>query len=134
MMQFWSAPHDSRTGPAPITRTVQEATDARIAEPYLVTEYLKSIGHTPLGTLADSWHVYANHFCIIDRETLDLFWYKYNFYQEYMNKDYQGISNNQLLTFAEWFNLYTNAANKKTIPTTGLQLTRQDYLPPPTAL
>lgn len=133
MLNFWSAPHDTRTGSAPITRTVQEATDARIAESYLVTEYLKRIGYTPQGTLSDSWQVYANHFCIVDRETLDLFWYKYNFYQEYANRNYHGVSNSQLLTFAEWFNLYTNHANKK-VPTTGLQLTRQDCIPKPTTV
>jgi hypothetical protein len=134
MIRYWSAPYDTRTGPAPITRTVQEATEARIAEPYLVTEFLKQIGRMPLGTNADSWDVYAKHFCIVDRETLDLFWYKYNFYQEYQFKDYRGITNNQLLTFAEWFNLYRGLTNKKHIPTEGLKLPRQGYVPQPTTL
>jgi len=46
-------------------------------------------------------------------------------------RNYGGIANNQLLTFAEWFNLYCNRENKQEVPRGGLALSRQDYIPAP---
>lgn len=129
LVLFWSAALDTRGNPEKPIRTVQETMDARIAESYLVTDFLTRVGRQVAWTMADSWDAYANHFCIVDRETLDLFWYKYDFYKEYQVNDYRGVSNSQLLTFAEWLNLYRGLGNKKNIPTSGLLLTRQDYIP-----
>lgn len=133
MLAFWDAPVDTRTAVVKPVLTVADAIEARIAESYLVTEYLKRLGRNTSGTIADSWQVYADHFCIVDRETLDLFWYKYDFYHEYQKKDYAGVSNSQLLNFAEWFNLYSGLSNKKIIPTAGLDRTLQDHIPEPVA-
>jgi hypothetical protein len=129
MIEYWSAKHDTRTALEKPVRTVQDVMDARIAESYLASEYLTRIGRGVTWTIEDSWRAYADHFCIVDRETLDLFWYKYDVFKEYQMKDYGGISNSHLLTFAEWFNLYTGMSNKITIPQTGLHLGRLDYIP-----
>jgi hypothetical protein len=134
MIQYWSATHDLRSTPTTPIRTVADVTSARIAESYLATEFLTRIGRKVGGTIADSWAAYAEHFCIVDRETLDLFWYKYDFYREYQMKDYGGVSNSQLLTFAEWFNLYRGCENKSVVPEGGLTRTRQDYVPEPTII
>lgn len=130
MLAFWGAPIDTRTN-APIVRTIKDSMDARIAEPYLVTEYMKRLGRPVHNTLADSWGVFADHFCIVDRETLDLFWNKYDLYREYPNRNYAGVPNGQLLTFAEWFNLYTNLKNKADIPERTLTVSRHDLVPKP---
>lgn len=129
MIEYWSANHDLRTVlPKPV-RTVQDVIDVQMAESYLASQFLTRIGRKVTWTIEDSWQAYADHFCIVDRETLDLFWYKYDFYKEYQMKNYGGISNSQLLTFAEWFNLYKGIHNKLSVPTEGLLLGRLDHLP-----
>ncbi len=128
MLDFWGTPLDTRTA-APVVRTLKEGMEAKIAEVYLVTEYMKKIGRTVKWSLQDSWEVYAEHFCIVDKETLDLFWYKYESYLEYGDKKYTAVSNSQLLTFAEWFNLYSNLSNKADIPERTLAEPRFGFVP-----
>lgn len=129
MIQYWSTTHDTRTALLKIPLTSQDVMDARISESYLCSEFLTSVGREVTWTIEDSWHAYADHFCIVDKETLDLFWYKYDFYHEYQKKRYDGIGNDQLLTFAEWFNLYSAFQNKAHIPEHARTLARSDYLP-----
>lgn len=131
MIEYWSTAHDNRIDPPKPLHTVQDVIDARIAESYLASEFLTRIGRPVTWTIEDSWQAYADHFCIVDRETLDLFWYKYDFYKEYPMKDYGGVSNSQLLTFAEWFNLYRSLYNKQLIPSGGLLRGRLDHIPKP---
>jgi hypothetical protein len=51
----------------------------RICEVFLTTEFLNKVGQKLQWTLKDSWEMFANHFCIIDKESLDLYWGKYDF-------------------------------------------------------
>jgi hypothetical protein len=75
---------------------------------------LKKLGKVPNFSLTNSWEVYADHFCIIDKETLDLYWPKYT------NLEYRWLRyepfNLEELTFREWFNLYSGLENKKYRP------------------
>ncbi len=134
MIEYWSAAHDTRSAPAKPILTVQDVMDARIAESYLASEFLTRIGRSVSWSIEDSWQAYADHFCIVDRETLDLYWYKYDSYKEYRMKDYSGVSNSHLLTFAEWFNLYKGLSNKQSIPQEGLSLGRLEQLPNPSLI
>ena len=111
-------------------RTVQDLNDAKVSESYLCSEFLKAVGREVTWTIEDSWAAYSDHFCIVDRQSLDLFWYKYNSYQEYSATRYDGITNSQLLTFAEWFNLYSNRTNKVPVPEDILTLSRMDIIKP----
>lgn len=127
MATYWSAELDTRTKPDNLIRTVQELNDARICESYLCSEFLKKVGHTPLWTLEDSWKAYAEHFCIVDKCTLDLFWYKYNFYMENQLKEYDGINNNTQLTFSDWLVLHTQKCS--TPETDNFTLSLHDNIP-----
>jgi hypothetical protein len=84
----------------------------RVCEVYLATEFLQKVGRNLEWTLKDSWGAFADHFCIVDKEQLDLFWPKYN-RQEYRWLDYTGRINHQEMTFREWFNIYSNLTHKK---------------------
>jgi len=84
----------------------------RICEVYLATEFLKKIGREPKWSLADSWSVFADHFCVVDKEQLDLFWPKYN-HREYRWLRYDEHVSTRELCFREWLNLYANLKNKK---------------------
>ena len=130
MLLYWSAKHDNRLGLEKMIRTVQDLNDAKVSESYLCSEFLKAVGREVTWTIEDSWAAYADHFCIVDRQSLDLFWYKYNSYQEYSATRYDGITNSQLLTFAEWFNLYSNSPNKVPVPEDILTLSRMDIIKP----
>jgi len=80
----------------------------RPGEIYLETEFLKKLGKNPTGTLEDSWQAFADHFCVIDHQSLDSYWYKNDRYQCLENKFqvYGPESGLQDLNFREWFNLY----------------------------
>ncbi|MBI5555461.1 MAG: methyltransferase domain-containing protein [Elusimicrobia bacterium] len=84
----------------------------RVCEVYLATEFLEKVGRTLEWTLKDSWQAFADHFCVVDREQLDLFWIKYN-RLEYRWLGYTEIANSQEMTFREWLNIYSNLGNKQ---------------------
>ncbi|MBU1519058.1 MAG: WavE lipopolysaccharide synthesis family protein [Planctomycetes bacterium] len=84
----------------------------RVCEVYLATEFLQKVGRKLEWSLADSWGVFRDHFCVVDKEQLDLFWPKYN-RREYRWLGYAEIANSQEMTFREWLNIYSNLGNKQ---------------------
>lgn len=113
MLLFWGCAHDSRELPDILPmRTIRDWLAYRVCEVYLVTEFLKAAGREPKWTLEDGWRVYADHFCIVDQETLDLYWPKYGRHLVQRALSYDRIRNNEELTFREWFNLYSGLQNK----------------------
>ncbi|MFH1427829.1 MAG: WavE lipopolysaccharide synthesis family protein [Patescibacteria group bacterium] len=85
-------------------------------ETYLASEFLKKVGRDLKWTLQDSWQVFADHFCVVDQQNIDLYWHKYERQKEYRYLKYGRITNKQELAFREWFNLYSNIKNKYHIP------------------
>jgi len=114
-MVFWGAELDKREVKDIGSVPLREWIAMRFAHIYLVTEYLFRIGREPKGTLEDSWQIFADHFCVVDHASLDLFWFKYDRHNEYKWSDYSSVRNSQLMSFHEWFNMYSNLRNK-TIP------------------
>lgn len=113
MLLFWGCAHDRRDFPDILpARTIREWLAYRVCEVYLVTEFLNRIGREVKWTLEDGWRVYADHFCIVDQESLDLYWPKYGRHLAQRALSYDRIRNNQELTFREWFNLYSGLQNK----------------------
>ena len=93
---------------------VEDYVRERPGEIYLETEFLKKIGRNPTGTLENSWQAFANHFCVIDQQSLDSYWYKNEIYQCQENKflNYGLEGGQQDLNFREWFNLYNRFGRK----------------------
>lgn len=83
-------------------------------EPYLMTEFLKKIGHELTGTIEDSDHVYADYCIILDLPMLDFYWYKNKRYREYKRLPYEEPRWHNV-SFLEWLSLY--AASEKKINT-----------------
>jgi len=77
---------------------------------------LEAAGRNPDWTLKDSWQAFADNFCVVDAGSLDLYWYKYERYKEYRHLSYGAITAERELGFLDWFNLYSNLANKQRIP------------------
>jgi len=105
---------DQRQGPA--SAQVGDWSKAQLAEVYLTTNYLEKVGKKLSWTIADSWKAYAEHFCVFDSQSIDLYWHKYARRREYRRLTYAEMKNDQELTFAEWLNVFSNLENKKIIP------------------
>lgn len=93
-----------------VGKSLRRFAEWRVCEVYLATEFLRKIGHVPEWTLSDSWKAFSNHFCIVDKEQLDLFWPKYN-RLEYRSVTYEEFNTKQELTFRDWLNLYNDLGN-----------------------
>ncbi len=111
VLKFWSVKQDDREPDFPFdasSATLREFAEWNVCEVYLATEYLKSLGHTPKWTLEDSWDVFKKYFCIIDKESIDLFWNKYTTL-EYRWLRYDLSHNNFYeISFRDWLSLYKN--------------------------
>ncbi len=112
MLMFWNTPFDNRVfdekDKEKARLSLRNFAEMRACEVYLTTEFLKNIGREQNWTLEDSWRVMADHFCIIDKENLDLFWGKYDFL-EYKWKNYnKKINVFEEIDFKEWLNMYCN--------------------------
>jgi hypothetical protein len=118
MLLYWDVPLDLRTD-FPRSGTIATWTAAEICEVYFVTHFLKKVGHQPKFTIADSWDVYRKHFCIIDQQSVDLFWIKSRS-KEYGGLRYDGIHTDEELTFREWLLLHAQAYDPSTVPEAAL--------------
>lgn len=78
----------------------------------LSSNYLKKIGRELKWTVRDSWQAMADHFCIVDQHSLDLYWHKYDRQKEYKYLDYNHIRNSQEFSFREWLNIYCQHNNR----------------------
>lgn len=102
MVAYWQAP------------MVMPDTHGNIEMPeqYLMKEFLKKIGHQPIGTVDDSDRVFADYCIILDLPMLDFYWYKYERHQEYKHLPCEGRESHNV-SFLEWLSLY-GALKKKT--------------------
>ncbi|MBU0614332.1 hypothetical protein KJ766_03585, partial [Patescibacteria group bacterium] len=115
MILYWNAEFDQREfGVEKIKEdhtSLRDFARWRVCEVYLATEFLLKVGRNFEWTLKDSWEVFADHFCVVDKEQLDLFWPKYN------RLEYRFVYTEEVkfqeLTFREWLNIYNNMDNKK---------------------
>ncbi len=128
MICYWGLEYEKRDNLEASIRSVRDLVDANICENRICSEFLKKIGRVNTGTVDDWWCALADHFIIVDTNSLDLFFYKYDFYKEYRHLIYSGNSNNKLLDFKEWFNLFSNLKNKKGAPKNNLDISRLDNI------
>lgn len=120
MKLFWSAAPDNRPYKNDANLTQGEFSRLRICEMYLTSEFLKNIGRELKWTLEDSWQAMVDHFIVVDQQSIDLYWHKYNKHKEFRYLKYGAILNNREMSFLEWFNLYKGLNNKKFIPENSL--------------
>lgn len=116
MQLYFDAPHDTRDHFSFQGLSLRNWSKGKFSEGLLVINFLEKIGRKVTFTLEDSWRVYADHFCIIDTQSLGIFWYKYEYWNEYRATDYSTMKNNQELTYKDWLTLYARFPKKETIP------------------
>jgi len=105
MILYWSAELD-KNGSAFVQMKIG------LCEVYLATQFLKKVGKDIAWTLKDSWQTFADNFCIVDEQCLDIYWYKYARIKEHRYVHYDVMRNDQEMTFNEWFNIYVGLDNK----------------------
>lgn len=107
ILSYWSAPLDTRLpGIGAHDTTLREAGHSRLTEVYLETEYLKKLGRPLAWTLRDSWQAFADHFIIVDKRAIDLYWFKYDRHKEERLASYVTKAT-EYLTFRDWVVLHT---------------------------
>jgi len=109
--EYFTVDEDNRT--TPHFDTIESWSKERFCEVYLSTHFLEKVGRKLTFTMEDSWKAYAEHFCVVDANSVDLIWYKYDYKEEYRDLGYSCMKNNQELTFREWVILYSSLHNKK---------------------
>jgi hypothetical protein len=75
MKFFWNIPFQEEVM---LYDSSKEFYENRLAEAYLVYYFFKNTGFIPGKTLEDSDRFLGDNFYVIDRNVIDLFWYKYN--------------------------------------------------------
>ena len=103
MLLYWNVEFDNRSIGRDDSRSILDFIHLRVCEIYLCTEFLKKIGCNIEWTLADTWKMYAEHFCIVDHSTINIFWNKYGKKEEYRYKYYHKHSW-ELFEFSDWLN------------------------------
>jgi hypothetical protein len=81
---------------------------AVINEIFLCARFLKDNNIEIDWTLKDWWNKCREIFCIIDANTLDFFWYKYEWqFEQRFNTNYTSEFE-QSMQYSDWLNLYQN--------------------------
>ncbi len=104
---LWDIPEDPRTSPEK-GESIFDWSRAEMAEVYIVANFLRRLGREPAWTLSDSWRVYADHFCIMDASTADLYWPKYERLREFRSREYAAEMTNAEMTWKDWLAMHTN--------------------------
>lgn len=109
MLTYWDVALDERRFGVDDRRragaSLRAEAERRVCEVYLATEFLKRVGRELQWSLKDSWNAFRDHFCIVDREHLDLYWPKYSS-REHRWLSYGKDQRCQELSFGEWLHLY----------------------------
>ncbi len=116
MVLYWDVPLDDREECVLADDSILAWSKGRYAEAYFAINFLNRIGHEVGWTLADSWDVYSRYFCVIDRESVDLFWLKYNWEDGGRWRSSSHIRTSAELTFRDWLNLHSGAPTRYAPP------------------
>jgi hypothetical protein len=111
MVAYWSAQYDTRAIAKPKNRSLRD--DATLSpEVYLETSYLSMLGRELKWTLEDSWLALRDHFCVVDKDTLDLFWPKYTLHED-RHREYDNYNQTyKEMRFFDWLSLHSGSAQK----------------------
>ncbi len=85
-----------------------------VSEIFLCARYLNVIGEE-LKWTKEHWHkCLAKYFCIVDSESIDLFWKKYEW--QFGQRFHRGYAdrNGRMARFSDWLQIYTEATSSNT--------------------
>lgn len=108
MINYWGLNTDTRENKKYGYNNILEWSQARLCEVFLSADYLEKMGANLTWSISDSWKQYIDYFCIADRSTIDLYWFKYEKNKEYRNRRYDGNFMNEEFSFVDWLKLYNS--------------------------
>ena len=111
MILYWTPAYDQRLyNEINQGYLLEDWAKAKLCEVYLSTEFAKKIDFNLTWTIENSWKFFASYFCVIDKDAIDLFWYKYDWHNE--NRSYTNYIRNvkEEFMFSDWLNCYNNLA------------------------
>ena len=106
MIKYWKLPFDDRTNNDFSYKSVKEFTDCKIAEVYIASEFMKTLGENVELTLEEYWKILKKFYVIADHETIDIYWPKYKLKEEYRYRFYRAKHSNELMGFCDWLSIY----------------------------
>lgn len=106
MLNYWNTSIDIRKNAKYKYENVLEWSRLKLCEVFLSANYFEKMGEKLAWSISDSWKKYIDYFCIADRSTVDLYWYKYEKNKEYRSKTYDGSFMNEEFSFIDWLKLY----------------------------
>lgn len=77
-----------------------------ISEIFLCARFLKNLGENLEWTLPHWWKMLRNYFCIVDADSLDIIWPKYDWHYEKRFYRAYGALSARALEFSDWLALY----------------------------
>ncbi len=103
MLKYWDIPLDGLRE-VPAIMSAEKMISFKIAEGYILDHFFKTVGFIPNWSLADSNHFFSKYFCIIDKEQLDLFWFKYNrFFDSIIQLPERNYKEQIRREYSDWF-------------------------------
>tara|TARA_B110000971_G_C19941284_1_gene468840 strand:- start:13 stop:957 length:945 start_codon:yes stop_codon:yes gene_type:complete len=76
-----------------------------IAEGYLVSSFMEKLNYSPKWTITDGLSFIKKYFIVVDKEQLDLFWFKYERWIENNSINARNTNNEIELRFSDWINI-----------------------------
>ena len=112
LLLFWDIPLDNRIFSNKDRDTARQSlrnyAQWRVSEVYLTTEYLFKVDRNLVWTIEDSWNAFADHFCVVDKESLDIFWLKYTLKENRWRRYDKTMDSYEEVNFNDWLNLNIN--------------------------
>jgi hypothetical protein len=109
MWLYWNAEYDSRTlEDINHGNTLRDFSKAMLCEVYLNVNFLKKVKFPVDFTIKNYWKSLADLFIVIDKSSIDLFWFKYNRWDEHGRFAHKGTLAREELMFLDWINMYND--------------------------
>lgn len=87
-----------------------------VPEMYLTVSYLKALRIQLKWTKNDWWEILRDRFCIIDKENIDLYWYKYlSRFRANNMQTFLPIEAESRIDFSRWLTEYTKNKNERVV-------------------
>ncbi|MFN0019023.1 MAG: WavE lipopolysaccharide synthesis family protein [Pirellulaceae bacterium] len=107
--EYWNTPlcDNPREAKRPACRNFGELFHSPIPEVYLCRQYLDRLGYAYEPTIENWWRCLADIFLVVDRMSLEHFWFKYDYTSEHRSEPDDHRRNLAVFTFRDWLALST---------------------------
>jgi hypothetical protein len=115
MELYWCIPFDTKS-----KSDFVEENDKRffirseVSEGYLVSRFCNNVEYTCKWTEEDSDKFFSRFFCVVNRNELGHFWYKYNWQNDNFLLEDNTIDIKEEISFASWLDCYLKEENSST--------------------